>query len=247
MALLEPYDRKARLLPGLLGIAPVAVAIATLGVKQFPAVALLLAALSAAGGGYLLAILVARTGRQAQTALWEEWGGRPSTHLLRLREQADNPVQRDAWRKALARKTGVRLATAARESRDPVAADNAIETAVGQMLYLGQDDRFLILKSENAQYGLERNLFGFRWYGRTIALVCAAVLAACLWTDWADRGALIAGVVVCLLVLIAWYAVPSKARIREVGFRYAEQLMRSVIRAEQLDNEAKPSTVEDES
>lgn len=66
MALLSVYERKARLIPGLLGVAPIAVSIATLGLKQFPAVSLLLAAFSAAGGGYLLAVLVARAGRRAQ-------------------------------------------------------------------------------------------------------------------------------------------------------------------------------------
>ncbi len=73
MALLGAYDRKARLIPGLLGIAPLAISVATLGVKQFPAVTLVLAALSAAGGGYLLSVLDARTGRRAQDRLWQTW------------------------------------------------------------------------------------------------------------------------------------------------------------------------------
>ncbi len=244
MALLSVYERKARLIPGLLGVAPIAVSIATLGLKQFPAVSLLLAAFSAAGGGYLLAVLVARAGRRAQAELWQDWGGRPTTQLLRLRQKADNPVQRDAWREVLCRVTGVPLMNAEQEALDPAAADNAIEAAIGQVLHLGQDERFPILLSENAQYGLERNLYGFRWYGRAIAASCAIVLAASQGLAWASRPALIAGVVVCLLILLARCIVPSKARTREAGFRYAEQLMRSLMRAEKLDNDPSKSPTE---
>ncbi len=159
MGLLSAYERKARLIPGLLGIVPVAVAIATLGLKQFPAVAVVLAIASATGGTYLLAVLVANSGRRAQAKLWVKWGSRPTSHVLRLHGATDNPVQRDDWRRALSAHTG-RLLSAAKEKADPAAADHAIEAAVDRVLHYGQDERFPILLSENAQYGLERNLYG---------------------------------------------------------------------------------------
>jgi hypothetical protein len=237
--LLSPYDRKARLIPGLLGIAPIAVVVATLGLKQFPAVAILLALASAAGGGYLLSVFVASSGRRVQAHLWDEWRGRPTTHLLRTREDADNPVERDKWRRTLSVHTGIRLLGPAKEATDPTRADHVIEAAVGEVLHYGQDNRFPILLAENAQYGLERNLYGFRWVGRAIAFLCMAGLAAALrWADWAGQGALLAGIVVCGLILLAWIALPSKARTRQAGFRYATQLFRAVVRAEQLKREA---------
>ncbi len=68
MALLDAYERKARLTPGLLAFAPVAFAIATLGFKKFPAIAIAVGVLSAAGGAYALAILVAHLGGECRRA-----------------------------------------------------------------------------------------------------------------------------------------------------------------------------------
>lgn len=248
MALLSTYDRKARLIPGLLGVAPVTVTIATLGLKQFPAVAAVLAFASVAGGGYLLAVLVANFGRRAQAGLWDAWGGRPTTQLLRTRQESDNPTQRDIWRKALTRHTGVRLLSPAKEAADPAAADHAIEAAINQVLHYGQDSRFPVLLSENAQYGLERNLYGFRWVGRLIAGLCIAGLAAAMiWTQWAPRAAEVSGMVIVGLLLLVWLLTPSASRTKDAGFRYATQLMRTVIRAEQLDDapsQSDPSSTE---
>lgn len=237
MALLSAYERKARLTPGLTGVAPIAITIATLGIKQFPAVAVVAGVLSAAGGMYLLAVLVGNFGRRAQVRLWAEWGGRPTTQLLRTRELADNPVQRDIWRKALSRVTGIRLLSQARETSDPATADHTIEAAVSQVLHLGQDKQFPILVAENAQYGLERNLYGFRWLGRAIALVCIAGLSvALLLTVPVSPGAVISGIIINSLLLLGWLFVPSEARTKEAGFRYANQLMQAVVRSEKNDS-----------
>ncbi|MGP4002288.1 hypothetical protein ACTWQE_20320 [Streptomyces sp. 8N706] len=60
-----------------------------------------------------------------------------------------------------------------------MAADQEIEAATDQVRYLGQDSRFPMVANENAAYGLERNMWGFRWVGRNVALAClvAIVLA----------------------------------------------------------------------
>jgi hypothetical protein len=158
-----------------------------------------------------------------------------------MREPADNPKQRDLWRGALARVTGVKLLSSSKEAANPAAADQAIEAAVDQALHYGQDDRFPILVSENAQYGLERNLYGFRWVGRLIALFCIGVLAAALrWGNWAPQGAVTAGIITNALFLVAWFFVPSATRAKEAGFRYAAQLMRTVVRMDSATSRTRP-------
>ncbi|WP_157127020.1 hypothetical protein [Rhodococcus sp. p52] len=243
MPLLSTYDRKARLIPGLLGLAPVPITIATLGLRQFPAVTVALALISIAGGGYFLSVLVANFGRRSQTMLWQEWGGRPTTQLLRTRQPADNPMQRDLWRNALSRRTGIRLPAPSEELADPSATDHAIETAIEQVLHYGQDERFPILLSENSQYGLERNLYGFRKAGRLIAVLCIAGLGTALyWANWAPPSAISAGIVANIIVLGIWLFLPSAQRTKEAGFRYATQLLKSVARAEQEERSQPPSS-----
>src|SRR4051794_29033042 len=109
MGLIDQYERKARVTPGLMAVAPVTLAVATLGLKRFPAIAIAAGVLTAAGGTYVLSILVAHFGRAVQNELWRSWGGPPTTRLLRTRETAGNSTQRDIWRKALTELTGVSL------------------------------------------------------------------------------------------------------------------------------------------
>jgi hypothetical protein len=182
VALLDAYERKARLTPGLLAFAPIAFAVATLGFKKFPAVAIGVGVLSAAGGGYALSVIVGNFGRRVQTQLWNTWGGAPTTRLLRTRDTTVSAVQRDVWRRAIEAITGVVLLSAADEINDTTLADDTIRTAVDQTRLLGQDARFLLVKTENIQYGFERNLYGFRWIGRTISIACTAVVVLVLLT-----------------------------------------------------------------
>src|SRR6266567_6802462 len=223
MALLDAYERKARLTPGLLAFAPVAFAIATLGFKRFPAIAIAVGVLSAAGGTYALSILVGHLGRRAQAGLWDMWGGPPTTRFLRTREATTNPVQRDAWRRAIETVTGVTLLSASAEAANPAMADNTILVAVDQIRRLGQDTRYPLVTAENIQYGYERNLYGFRWAGRVISFTCTAALVLVLLVTKTSTsndqtfaiGALAAGAGICFLFLLGWVLTRSEEHTSE--------------------------------
>jgi hypothetical protein len=237
MALLDAYERKARLTPGLLAFAPVAFAITTLGFKKFPAVAIAVGVLSAAGGTYALSILVGHMGRQAQAGLWDSWGGPPTTRFLRMHEVTTNPAQRDVWRRAIETVTGVTLPSARAEATNPAMADNIILVAVDQIRRLGQDTRYPLVIAENAQYGFERNLYGFRWAGRVISFACtAALLLVLLLTKTSTPheqtfaiGALAAGATIDFFFLLAWVLIPSTSRTKAASERYAQQLFQAVV------------------
>lgn len=77
MMWLNGYEIRARLAPGLLALFPITIAIATLGLKKYPAVAFLGSAISLVGGPLLLAELVRSVGIRAQGQLWLDWGGAP--------------------------------------------------------------------------------------------------------------------------------------------------------------------------
>lgn len=231
----DSYERRARLYPGLLAMAPIAFVIATLGLKQYPAVAIVVSVLSAAGGGYALSVLVGHRGRRAEKDLWSEWGGPPTTRFLRTREPAQNSVQRDAWRAAIQKVTGVALLSSGDEASDPAIADQTIEVAVGQMRLLTTDKRYPLVKVHNAQYGFQRNVFGLRRVGRGISIACVAVMAAVLvlrntqsW-DGFSSGAVIAGLVINFLFLVGWWMIPSAGRTKEAADLYALQLMQAVV------------------
>jgi hypothetical protein len=100
--------------------------------------------------------------------------------------------------------------------------------------FLGQDARFPLIKAENIQYGFERNLYGFRWVGRLISLACTIALTlVLLLTKSANQnfshGALISGVAIDALFVLAWLFIPSANRAKAAGERYAQQLLQAVV------------------
>jgi hypothetical protein len=235
MIWLDSYERRSRLVPGLLALLPVAVTVLALGLNRIPLIAVAGSLLSAAGGPLLLAGLVRHLGLQAQDGLWLSWGGAPTTLSLRLRGQNNNPVQRQSWRLAVQEVTGHRLLTARAELADPAKADNTIEAAVADLRELTRSRRFSMVATENKNYGFERNLYGLRWVGRTIALLAVAVTAGLLAFGQTGGAHLIstagaaAGLVINAGLLALWFFAPSTARVRTVADRYAHQLLQAAV------------------
>ena len=225
LALLDPYERKARLIPGLYGFFPIATTITTLGLDKYPVVATLLGLLSTAGGTWVLASWVGDLGRKTQPVLFDRWGGPPTTRALRLREDTDNPVQRDGWRAATQKLTGVTLFTATEEAADPAGADQRIAAASSQLLRLGQQGGVAAVRNEEVAFGYQRNMYGFRQVGRLIALACVLIQVGAIFTSWQiSAGACIAGASVAAALLLLWLLVPSEARAKDAAGRYARQL-----------------------
>jgi hypothetical protein len=232
----DEYDRKARLTPGLLAIAPVAFLIATLGWKKYPAVAVATAIIGGAGAAYLLAILVRHMGRRIEPSLWKSWNGPPTTRFLRTREATENPILRDAWRHGVEIMTGLDLLSPPDEAQDHRRADQTIEAAVRQVLYLGQKPDYGLVNTENIQYGFERNLYGFRWVGRSISLLCIGVLVVSLLVGplrlggaAVSNGSMIAGIAIDAALSLLWFVAPSAQRTKLAAERYAKQLFQATV------------------
>jgi hypothetical protein len=232
----DEYDRKARLTPGLLLILPIAFDIIAFGLKQYPAVAIAGAMLGGAGATYLLAILIRQLGKKAEIRLWKDWGGPPTTVLLRLRSATTNPILRDSWRRAVETRTGLTLLSEAAEEADSETADNTIEAAVRQLLVYRDNPSYPLVKAELIQYGFERNYYAARWYGRAVALLGVGSLIFGL-IDHSLRisgarvlhGGLIAALAINALLLAMWLITPSASRTKSAATRYANQLLQAVV------------------
>jgi hypothetical protein len=232
----DEYDRKAQLTPGLLLILPVAFVIVAFGLKQYPAVAIAAALLGGAGATYLLAILIRQLGKKAEISLWKQWGGPPTTVLLRMKSPTTNPILRDTWRRAVETRTGITFLAEAAENADPETANNTIETAVRQLLVYRDNPAYPLVKAELIQYGFERNYYAARWYGRVVALLGAGALIIGL-VDHSLRiggaavshGGLIAALGINVLLLAMWLITPSASRTKSAATRYANQLLQAVV------------------
>jgi hypothetical protein len=134
--------------------------------------------------------------------------------------------------------TGVALLDADAEASDPTTADNTIDTAIAQVREMTRTAQFPLVVAENKDYGFQRNLYGLRAVGRSVAGICAGVLAAVLVWQLVDHAhtfqpiALIAGLVICGGLLLMWLAFPSPEHVKMAADKYTHQLLQAAVTLE---------------
>ena len=160
---LDPYELKARIVPGLL------LALAVLVDLVFAAPVLSSLPIFAATGicslalVYFLGNFARARGRAIEPELWKRWGGPPSTRLLRHRDSLFGDDLKESVRGALVRTLSVRLMTADEEAKDSERADKVIVDAFRQVRqYLQHHDPDGLWQKQNIEYGFCRNLMGCR-------------------------------------------------------------------------------------
>lgn len=216
--------------------------VVALGLSDNPIVLAVAGVVSTGFGAYLLSVAVANLGRRLQDGLWNAWGGPPTTQLLRTRGTASNPAQRKIWRGAIQAVTHVQLLDKSAERTNPERADQLIGAAVGQVRHLGQDKRYPLIGRENAQYGLERNLFGARWLGRIIAIASSITFGVTIALTPSPSTTLLIGGGLSLILSVLWFIIPSSRRMKDAAFRYGEQLLQAVVRESQSQGSKEGST-----
>ncbi|MDX3712274.1 hypothetical protein [Streptomyces europaeiscabiei] len=250
MVWLDEYERRARLVPGLLAIFPVAILLSVLSLRQLPTASYAMGAVVLIGTPVVVADIVRQQGRKVEETLWAGWGGPPTTAWLRLREPSGNEVQRDLWRKAVAEVSRVELLGLRAERANPSRADQAIAAAVGQVRDRTRDnEKFKLLFNENRNYGFARNLYGVRWIGRGISLGGVLVVGAHM--AWLSLGRHqdgitaenLFGVALCFAFFIYWCLWPSPGRVQEAANKYAQQLLQAAVtlKADAAAAESDPS------
>ena len=219
---LDTYERRARLVPGLLLVAPVAIVVVMFGLRSNPVVSAILGALTAFGAPLILANFVRHRGVAAQDALYASWGGKPTTELL----ETGTTARARRWRAAAQQVTGERFPET--DEPDP---EGRYDAAVATLISKTRDARtFPMVFNENCNYGYERNLYGLTALGRVTAAVCLAASGIAVGLLIAVSGRIVRaewviGLVALAALLIVWIALPSSSRARVTAYKYAEQLL----------------------
>src|SRR5262249_25076210 len=140
LSLSDRYERKARLLPGLI----VALAPAVMAATAAHDLVTWYAAVGAGLGIELLLAfglgLVARAaGRRLEEPLWESWGGPPTTRWLRPSDTTCSDQQKSRWRGAIKQLTALTLPATMTPSRTPEDVDRLIRDGTKQLRYAIRD------------------------------------------------------------------------------------------------------------
>jgi len=167
----DPYERKARLFPGLLVVLPLLISMCcALGPKQ-PIPTTVLALIVTVGGAFALAALSRSAGKRLEEKLVAEWGGMPTTITLRHRDNHYNRYTKQAYHQKLTQLTGIELPSAEEEAADSTDADERYEAVTVKLRNMTRGPDFPHLRRENIAYGFYRNALALKAQGIASAIV----------------------------------------------------------------------------
>jgi hypothetical protein len=226
MSLFDEYALKARICPLLLIVALPSISLAFLFPEMdwrtavVPPTALLALGLAAAA-------FSRDQGKRREPKLYEEWGGKPTTVMLRFRSKTFPERQLAHLHKFLAKATRNTIPTAKREEADPDVADLVYESHTGYLREGTRDKKaYPFVFRELTHFGFMRNLWGLRATGIFIAILALAVTAAWLalsgpWV-WNIR-CVAPGLNIVAILLWAWW--PDRTAVRHAAEAYAKAIL----------------------
>ena len=223
-ALSDRYERKARLLPGLLLAAGPAL---TAGALLQELSAWYTAMGAAVGVEFLAAIVLGHyaraRGRSTEESLWTSWGGPPTTRWLRPNDTTCSDQQKSKWRGAIKRQTGMTIPASISEGATDASIDQAIAEATRQLRYvLRNKPNATILQSHNEDYGFARNLYGVRFLWVALAVLCVAGCGVAFALGMKPYAAIAIAITVLAVASLVARELPKY--VRRCADRYAESL-----------------------
>lgn len=227
----DRYSTEARVIPASVLVLPPALSVIGLYPPARDLSSISLVASAAVVGIVILSNVVRFRGRTEEVRLFRKWGGPPTTRALRFR-LAEDRVRVAQLHETVSSATGMELPGEEDERRDSVRADKAYEAAVRMLRELTRDpDRFRIVLAENAGYGMRRNLWATRDWGRTVTAlgVWGAIAVVLLSPGDVGVGATAAVVSLNLLAFAFWQWLVSERWVQEAAETYAEALFRAAV------------------
>ncbi len=239
----DPYERQARLYPALLTSLPLLTTVMLLYAPKASALAGAVSIAASCGGLYLMTNLCRELGKRLESKLFAEWGGKPTTQLLRHRDGTIDPVTKRRYHSFLAGKINVAFPDKAQEAASAEAADEVYQSGVRWLLNQTRPNdskKFDLLFKENVAYGFRRNALGMKPVGLITAV------ASLLWTlgkenvlftsagpligvaaFWRAPEAATASLILSATMVMAWIFFFTKTSVRTAAFTYAETLLRA--------------------
>jgi len=227
---LDTYALYARALPVLLVALPGALA----SVAWFPEAKTWWSAISGLLAGCGIPVLLSQIGRDSgknkESALFESWGGKPTTRFLRHRDAPNKVLLAQHHRKLQDLFSDIRIPSAQDEAANPNGADEVYDACVALLREKTRDkQRFPILYGELVSYGFRRNLWGMKPLGIAVALAGTVAISVLLILrlHQAEPPSPIAVMVAAsdLLFLAAWLFWIKPDWVRIPAEAYAGQLL----------------------
>ena len=238
------YERKARLLPGLLcamSLLPLAAAFGTPLGHWLELAATGLGLWAVCGVG--ISHLSSAAGNRLQRKLWPRWPyDAPTNQWLHPENTTKSAQQKQLMYKAIKRLTSLDIQSAAKQG--PGELEAVINDAVSRLRYrLVGSAQAMRLDVHNADYGFARNIAGLR----AVWLSLLALSVAGCWLGYFRFGSALSWALIAsaLLVMGIPLAMGSTQYVRERPWHHAESFFSSVLELDRVQEQDKsPKTQE---
>lgn len=221
---IDEYELKARIAPGLIVVLPALVDLIYLVpvLGNWP--------VFAAGGIITLVLLyglghvIRAEGQQLEPELWKQWGGPPSTRLMRSNDTFFGAELKNAIRSAVTQEFSITLPTPVEEKKDPSGSDKEIADAFGRVRgFLRRSDPAGVWQKNNIEYGFCRNLLGGRMLWASVAAGSTVVAfwhAATSHSGFLNPAVLVSCISLICAGYVGWRVLPKATK--RIAERYAE-------------------------
>ena len=222
--LFDGYVWKARILVTVVVLLPVWVILpwftATVGMQGNPWLrnTFVVAGLTALGS-----MLVRQLGLIAERKLKMEWGGFPTTAIMRWSDANRSTVWKERMHGLVHNKLGLILHDREQEELNHAEADQRIREAFDKIRTVIWGKKDLPSHTANVDYGFARNLYGCRWLWLSltgVSCVFALVIPAWMKVPIPLFEFLALATLFILVPIVSWCVV--KPQVSHCAFRYAE-------------------------
>lgn len=229
----DPYERKARVYPGLICLFPLLITVFIAYPKIFHLWSSLVALAVSFGLLQFLAHLARDRGKQLEKNLFQEWDGMPSIRFFRFRDQTiSNPIKQ-RYHSFLSQETGINAPTPDFENNNPTEADE---------IYLSWSDylrgktrngnKYPLVFKENVNYGFRRNLYGLRNLCLLVSIVCLSLIIVKIYQLYQASPSidttLISTAIIIAVYLLIFLFIVNKSWVKMTADAYARQLLESL-------------------
>lgn len=235
----DHYDISARIKPAFFAVLPLAATIAVWWPDAKQLGGAILTFLVTFGAIGFFSNHISNTGNQLQVRLFSEWGGAPTTALLRFADPVLDSYTKERYHRRLeAMIPGFKMPTPEQEKGSPENADARYASAANYLREHTRDkNKYPMVYADNVAYGFARNLLVMKRLGVAAALTGAAVNTVLLYLEIAayltqpvrtlNTQVLfaLATTVVCFGMLWLFAFVIDSQHVRGRAERYAKSLL----------------------
>jgi len=230
----DPYERKARIIPGLLTALPLLLPMLCIYGPKHPILTSVISLLAGCGAMFGLGSVARGLGKALEEKLIRKWGGMPTTICLRHSDNFLDSYTKQRYRDLIKLKLETSMPTMEEEASNPSRADGIYMGVSRTLRELTRGDKLLL--KENINYGFHRNMAGMKpigivtsFIGIFFSLVSAKIILFDPFEFYPSHVlnpglAAIITFSVSASLLMAWLLYFNNAAIKRIGFVYAERL-----------------------